>query len=121
VSANELKFKSEEDAASTITHCPVEAAIHLIGGKWKLLLLRFLLLNGPHRYNDLLAGVAGISAKELTRNLGDLTKTGLIARVTENGDSAPTLYALTPLGAGLMPTFQTLLVWGQQLLPSKQD
>jgi DNA-binding HxlR family transcriptional regulator len=121
VIANDLKTASGGEAASTITHCPVEAAIRVIGGKWKLLLLRFLLLNGPQRYNDLLAGVAGISSKELTRNLGDLSKTGLIARETENGDSAHVFYELTPLGAGLMPTFQTLLIWGQQLLPSKQD
>jgi DNA-binding HxlR family transcriptional regulator len=121
MSVNGLKSTSAGDAASTITHCPVEAAIQVIGGKWKLLLLRFLLLNGPQRYNDLLAGVTGISAKELTRNLGDLAGSGLIARGTESGDAAPRLYSLTPLGAGLMPTFQTLLVWGQQLLPSRQD
>jgi len=105
----------------TIAPCPVEAAIHVIGGKWKLLLLRFLLLNGPQRYNDLLAGVAAISAKELTRNLRELNEAGLVTRGTENGSAAPVLYSLTPLGQGLMPTFQTLLTWGQQLLPAKQD
>jgi len=93
----------------------------VIGGKWKLLLLRFLLLNGPQRYNDLLAGVAAISAKELTRNLRELNEAGLVTRGTENGSAAPVLYSLTPLGQGLMPTFQTLLTWGQQLLPAKQD
>jgi len=99
----------------------VEAAIQIIGGKWKLLLLRFLLLNGPQRYNDLLAGVTSISAKELTRNLRELGEAGLVTRATENGNAAPVLYSLTPLAQGLMPTFQTLLSWGQQLLPAKQD
>jgi DNA-binding HxlR family transcriptional regulator len=90
-----------------VTECPVERAIHVIGGKWKLLILRSLLLNGPQRYNELLASVAGISAKELTRNLSELCASGLITQ------GPP--YALTPLGEGLMPTFQSLLTWGKKI------
>ena len=98
-----------------LTPCPVEQAIQVIGGKWKLLLLRSLSLNGPQRYNELLVSVSGISAKELTPNLGELSASGLVAPGpgARNG-SKP--YALTPLGAGLMPTFQSLLTWGQKLL-----
>ena len=110
-----------EISTSANAPCPVEAAIQVIGGKWKLLLLRFLLLNGPQRYNDLLAGVAAISAKELTRNLRELSEAGLLTRKTDNGNTSPMLYTLTPLAQGLMPTFQTLLTWGQQLLPARQD
>jgi DNA-binding HxlR family transcriptional regulator len=97
--------------------CPVEQAIQVMGGKWKLLLLRSLLLNGPQRYNELLASVSGISAKELTRNLGALSASGFVTPGpgARNG-SKP--YALTPLGEGLMPTFQSLLTWGQKLLKS---
>jgi DNA-binding HxlR family transcriptional regulator len=63
------------------THpCPVEAAIHVIGGKWKLLVLRSLLLNGPQRYSELLTTVSSISPKELTRNVRELSETGLISR-----------------------------------------
>jgi DNA-binding HxlR family transcriptional regulator len=112
---------TKQGPVPAVAPCPVEAAIQVIGGKWKLLLLRFLLLNGPQRYNDLLAGVGGISAKELTRNLRDLSDAGLVSRGSESADKPPALYALTTLGAGLMPTFQTLLVWGQQLLPPTQD
>jgi DNA-binding HxlR family transcriptional regulator len=102
-------------AATPVTACPVEQAIHVIGGKWKLLLLRSLLLNGPQRYNGLLASVTGISAKELTRNLGELTASGLVTP----GDAAQDgsrQYALTQLGKGLMPTFESLLTWGEKLL-----
>jgi DNA-binding HxlR family transcriptional regulator len=56
--------------------------------------------------------VNGISAKELTRNLTELTQSGLVA---EHGDrGAP--YTLTALGAGLMPVFKRLLPWGRRLL-----
>jgi DNA-binding HxlR family transcriptional regulator len=71
-------------------------------------------LNGGQRYNELFVSVTGISAKELTRNLGELSESGLIARVESSDRTAR--YALTPLGEGLMPTFKTLLTWGENLL-----
>lgn len=96
----------------------MERAINIIGGKWKLLVLRSLLLNGRQRFNDLLTSVTGISAKELTRNLRELTRAGLIA---ERADRAAP-YALTKPGAGLMPVFKRLLPWGRRLIavPAKQ-
>jgi DNA-binding HxlR family transcriptional regulator len=99
-----------------VAECPVEKAINIIGGKWKMLVLRSLLLNGPQRYNDLLMSVAGISPKELTRNLRELTASGLVAGRTIR--DAP--YALTPLGAGLLPVFKRLLPWGRRLIAASQ-
>jgi DNA-binding HxlR family transcriptional regulator len=106
---------SQSSIASNVEACPVEQAIHVIGGKWKLLVLRSLLLNGPQGYNRLLASVTGISAKELTHNLGELTASGLVAR-PPGASPRTTTYELTPLGRGLMPTFNSLLKWGQRLL-----
>jgi DNA-binding HxlR family transcriptional regulator len=101
---------------STVSVCPVERAILVIGGKWKLLLLRSLLLNGPQGYNELLQTVTNISPKELTRNLKDLSTCGLVNRAA--GPSPRTTeYSLTEAGNGLMPTFKTLLSWGQTALP----
>ena len=108
--------KSSKAAAEVpVAACPVEMAINIIGGKWKLLVLRSLLLNGPQGYNQLLSSVAGISAKELTRNLGALAGSGLVVRSTgATGRGAH--YELTEPGKGLMPTFESLLAWGQGLL-----
>jgi DNA-binding HxlR family transcriptional regulator len=105
---------SKAPKAAPVAACPVEMAINIIGGKWKLLVLRSLILNGAQGYNQLLSSVAGISAKELTRNLGALADSGLVARAA--GPVARTvLYELTSSGKGLMPTFESLLVWGQKL------
>jgi DNA-binding HxlR family transcriptional regulator len=99
-----------------VADCPVEKAINIIGGKWKMLVLRSLLLNGPQRYNHLLVSVTGISPKELTRNLRQLTGAGLILSRTIR--DAP--YALTPLGAGLLPVFKRLLPWGRRLITASR-
>jgi DNA-binding HxlR family transcriptional regulator len=94
-----------------IQPCPVEQAIKIIGGKWKLLVLRSLLLNGPQRYNQLLQSVTAISQKELTRNLRELTAAALVTRDAP----ANSPYTLTKLGKALMPTFKSLLKWGTKL------
>lgn len=102
-----------EFAVEPVKACPVEQAIHVIGGKWKLLVLRSLLLNGPQGYNELLVSVSGISSKELTRNLRELVAAGLVMRGT--GAAVRTLpYSLTRAGKGLMPTFKSLLTWGRK-------
>ena len=92
-----------------VVPCPVEEAIQIIGGKWKLLVLRSLLLNGPQRYNELLGTVSAISPKELTRNLRELGEAQLVTHSAAR-------YDLTPLGKELMPTFTQLLTWGSKLL-----
>ena len=99
--------------------CPVETAIQIIGGKWKLLILRSILLNGPQRYNQLLSTVTAISPKELTRNLRDLVEAGILSR--EVGARQIAHYNPTKLGEGLMPTFTSLLSWGQNLLPASKE
>ncbi|MFN0102232.1 MAG: winged helix-turn-helix transcriptional regulator [Bryobacteraceae bacterium] len=103
--------------AKAVEQCPVEEAVQIIGGKWKLLVLRSLLLNGPQRYNELLGTVTAISQKELTRNLRELSGAGLVAR--DPGASRVARYELTKLGKGLMPAFKKLLTWGQKLLKSR--
>ena len=103
--------------AQAVVQCPVEEAIQVIGGKWKLLVLRSLLLNGPQRYSELLGTVTAISQKELTRNLRELTDAGLVVRAA--GTSRTAAYDLTKLGKGLMPTFKNLLTWGTKMLASR--
>jgi DNA-binding HxlR family transcriptional regulator len=103
--------------ANEVVPCPVEEAIQVIGGKWKLLVLRSLLLNGPQRYNELLTSVRAISPKELTRNLRELISAGLVAR--NPGTNRTSRYDLTKLGKGLMPAFKKLLAWGTKLLAAR--
>lgn len=61
-----LEADTEPDRIDSRATCPVDTAIAVIAGKWKLHLLRALYLNGPLRYNALLQLVSPIAAKELT-------------------------------------------------------
>ena len=118
MSTKRVRPLETEFAVEPVKACPVEQAIHVIGGKWKLLLLRSLLLNGPQGYNELLASVSGISSKELTRNLRELIGAGLVAR--GEGAAARTLpYSLTRSGRGLYAASKSLLTLGQEDLVSR--
>ncbi|HEU5019180.1 MAG TPA: helix-turn-helix domain-containing protein [Pseudolabrys sp.] len=92
--------------------CPLGLAINTIGGRWKLHILRALLLGGPARYNQVLRLIDGISAKELTRNLRELESAGLV--VTSASGKART-YSLTPLGMELEAPFRALGIFGAAL------
>ena len=59
--------------------CPVATAVQLIGNKWKLLILRNLLVR-PWRFNEMLRSIPGISQKVLTDNLRALERDDLITR-----------------------------------------
>ena len=104
------------DTAATVRfeECPVDTAVAVIAGKWKLLVLRPLYLHGPMRYNDLQRAIGGIAAKELSRNLRELEYAGLVRVSPAPGDGAR--YELTDLGIGLGETFRTLGEFGTEYL-----
>jgi DNA-binding HxlR family transcriptional regulator len=90
--------------------CAVEHAIGLVGGKWKLLLIRLLLYQGPQRFNELLEGISGISAKVLTENLRQLQAQRIVVHAGDD-DAAQRRYALTESGQRLMPLLHGLGEW----------
>ena len=59
-----------------LPECPVATAVSLIGGKWKLLLLRNL-KERPWRFNELQRSIDGISQKVLTESLRQMIDDGL--------------------------------------------
>lgn len=108
---HERDDQTEADFCAGDAPCAVEGAIRLIGGKWKLLIIRELLLSGPQRYNRLLEQVVGISSKVLSQDLAALTDQGIIERREVVPRSRHVEYALTARGEMLMPIFQALGAW----------
>jgi DNA-binding HxlR family transcriptional regulator len=112
-----LSQTHNEAEGATAASCPLGLAINTIGGRWKLHILRELVLSGAQRYNALLSRIEGISPKELTRNLRELENAGLIAKVESEASSA---YALTQLGSEIEAPFRALGIFGAALAKRRQ-
>ena len=60
--------------------CPLQHAMEMIGGKWKLSILCSLMVDGSTRYNDLKRKMNGISNTMLAKSLKEMEEDGLVTR-----------------------------------------
>ena len=91
--------------------CPVATTVSLIGSKWKLLIIRNLLVR-PWRFNELQKSLEGISQKVLTDNLRALENDGIITRTVFPEVPPRVEYALSELGDSMRPIIQAMEAWG---------
>ena len=91
--------------------CPVATTVSLIGSKWKLLILRNLLVR-PWRFNELKKDLDGISQKVLTDSLRSMEADGLITRTVYAEVPPRVEYALSDLGESMRPIIGAMAEWG---------
>lgn len=91
--------------------CPFEAALDILGGKWKGMIL-FQLMKGTHRFNELKTSIPSISSKMLIQQLRELERHGLISRKIYQEIPPRTEYSLTSIGKELEIAFKHLKKWG---------
>ena len=99
--------------------CPVEAALDLIDGKWKAVIL-YHLLNDTIRFNELRRRLSRITQRMLTRQLRELEADGLIHREIYAEVPPRVEYSLTALGRSLEPVVRMLWTWGNDYLAARQ-
>ncbi|MDO4492240.1 MAG: helix-turn-helix domain-containing protein [Lachnospiraceae bacterium] len=94
-----------------LPECPVATTVGLIGSKWKLLIIRNLLVR-PWRFNELKKSLEGISQKVLTDSLRSMEEDGLITRTVYPEVPPRVEYALSDLGETLRPILNAMQEWG---------
>lgn len=93
--------------------CGLDAAVEVIGGKWKVSIL-WALAAQPRRFGELRRGVEGISEKMLIQQLRQMEADGLVQRESF-GEVPPRVeYSLTPLGLSLNDALGPLGDWGEE-------
>ena len=97
-----------------LPECPVATAVSLIGGKWKLLLLRNL-KERPWRFNELQRSIDGISQKVLTESLRQMIDDGLAYRRDYHENPPKVEYGLTDLGTEMLPIVNALADFGNYI------
>ncbi len=92
--------------------CEIDAAMDVITGKWKSLILWELAEHGPRRFGELRRALAGVSEKMLVQHLREMEEDGLVHREIFREVPPRVEYSLTADGRGLNDALGALGVWG---------
>lgn len=93
--------------------CPVATTVMLIGSKWKILIIRNLLMR-PWRFNELERDLEGISRKVLTDSLRSMEEDGLVIRRVYPEVPPRVEYSLSELGSSMKPILDAMEIWGTE-------
>lgn len=93
--------------------CPVATTVSLIGSKWKILIMRNLLVRS-WRFNELKKDLDGISQKVLTDSLRSMEDDGIVTRTVYAEVPLRVEYALSPLGESMRPIMDAMEKWGTE-------
>ena len=81
--------------------------VQLIGSKWKLLIMRNLLVR-PWRFNELMRSLDGISQKVLTESLRSMEDDGIIIRTVFPEVPPHVEYSLSEVGESMRPIIASM-------------
>jgi DNA-binding HxlR family transcriptional regulator len=97
--------------------------LSLIGGKYKMIILYWLIENKVMRFNELQRSIGNISFKTLSIMLKELEKDGLIIREEFPQIPPKVEYSLSERGRSLIPVLNTMCVWGENnsMLPNSVE
>lgn len=95
--------------------CPVELTLSIIGGKWKVLIIREL-LSGKKRFSQIHKAIKGITQKMLSKQLRELERDGIINRKIYPEIPPRVEYSLTEEGENLRIVLESMQKWGSRYL-----
>jgi DNA-binding HxlR family transcriptional regulator len=96
------------------THgCGLEAALAIVGGKWKPIVL-WRLAGATRRFGELRRLVEGISEKMLIQQLREMEADGIVAREDFREIPPRVEYSLTEFGVSLAEALRPLCEWGRE-------
>jgi len=98
----------------SVSGCPLEDAMRLLGGRWRIVLVYYL-LEGPKRFSELRRLMPRISQRMLTLDLRALEEAGLVQRTVYPEVPVRVEYALTEEGQALEELVEVLDRLGQRL------
>jgi DNA-binding HxlR family transcriptional regulator len=94
-------------------HCGIDAAMDVIGGKWKILIV-WELGEQPRRFGELRRLLPGVSEKVLASHLRELEQDSIVRRRIYDEIPPHVEYSLSPTGISLNQALRPLGIWGQE-------
>jgi len=100
---------------TTVRGCPLRTAVGAIGGRWKPLVMLYL-LQQPRGFGELQRCCDDVANKTLATQLRELERDGLISRTVNNDARRSVSYAPTEDGIAMQPVIRALVEWGNRRL-----
>ena len=97
---------------TVIDKCPVETALDVLAGKWKILILWYL-RSQTQRFSELQRLMPRITQKMLIQKLRELEDDGIVLRTVYPVVPPKVEYSLTSYGETLKPIIKQLYLWGE--------
>ncbi|GBE95558.1 HxlR family transcriptional regulator [Nostoc cycadae WK-1] len=113
-STNKVTMKAEAESDRRLT-CEVETTLKVIGGRWKVLIIREL-ITGVKRFGELQRALPGITQKMLTQQLREMEEDGIVHRQVYAQIPPKVEYSLTLLGESLKPILYAMHDWAVEHL-----
>jgi DNA-binding HxlR family transcriptional regulator len=95
-----------------IEKCPVETALDVLAGKWKILILWYL-RRDTLRFNELQKMLPRVTQKMLIQKLRELEEDGIVHREVYPVVPPKVEYSLTSYGQSLKPILKQMYLWGE--------
>ncbi|MGL5296830.1 MAG: winged helix-turn-helix transcriptional regulator [Culicoidibacterales bacterium] len=104
-----------------VVTCELEITLQVIGGKWKPLILYYLIEEGTKRFGEIVAYIAHASPKTITNQLRELERDGIIQRKIYPEVPPRVEYTITEKGMSLYPILQQMCDWGAENVSESYD
>ena len=101
----EKRIKSLQDT-------PFGYTLSMLGGKWRLVILYWLVEYDCIRFNELQRKIGSITYKTLSTQLKEMERDGLIVRREYPQIPPKVEYSLSEKGRSLLPIMEAMCEWG---------
>lgn len=109
-----MSMKPFEKKIQSLTDTPFGYTLSMIGGKWRLVILYWLVEQEVIRFNELQRKIGAITCKTLSRELKDMEADGLVIRHEYPQIPPKVEYSLSERGRSLLPIMEDMCRWGRE-------
>lgn len=110
-----IKKPRTDPPACTSGIMALQDALDILGGKWKLLILHYLIARDDeaNTFKKMEKDIGGISAKMLSKELKTLEANELVTRTVMNTKPITVQYSITEYGKQSEMVIKALVDWGK--------
>ncbi|MEW4413434.1 helix-turn-helix domain-containing protein [Clostridium sp. AN503] len=109
-----MSMEQFEKRIVSLTDTPFGYTLSMIGGKWRLVILYWLVEYGTLRFNELQRKIGTITYKTLSVQLKEMETDGLIIRREYPQIPPKVEYSLSEKGRSLLPVMEAMCQWGME-------